>query len=191
PPGRHGQAQVLLGIIRLLAARQRGNLPAVTDEAQRLQAMAGPPEAAQPALGEELHALALISIGYAQNWTARLDQTGHLEQGIALARGIGRPYLEFTGLACQVVSGFVMSFERTAEHCRQAIELARRHGWADEPPAATPYGMLGAVLAWQGQPEEAEPWVQRAERTVRAEAEPAAGVGGHYVRRVLELAHGR
>jgi LuxR family maltose regulon positive regulatory protein len=190
PPGRQGQAQLLLGIIRLLAARQRGNLPAVADEAQRLQAMAGAPDAAQPALGQELRALALISLGYAQNWTARLDQAEHLEQGIALARRIGRPYLEFTGLACQVVSGFVMSFERTAEHCRQAIEVAERHGWADEPPAAAAYGMLGAMLAWQGRTAEAEPWVQRAERTVRAEAEPAAGVGVHDVRGVLELARG-
>src|SRR5499427_5755924 len=153
--------------------------------------MVGALGATRAALGEELRALALISLGYAQNWTARLGLAEHLEQGIALARRIGRPYLEFTGLACQVVSGFVMSFERTAEHCRQAIELARRHGWADEPPAATAYGMLGAVLAWQGQLEEAEPWVQRAERTVRAEAEPVAGVAVHYLRGVLELAHGR
>jgi LuxR family transcriptional regulator, maltose regulon positive regulatory protein len=191
PDARRGQAQLLLGIIRLLVARQRGNLPAVADEAQRLQAMAGAPEAAQPVLGGELRALALISLGYAQGWTARLDQAEHLEQGIALARRIGRPYLEFTGLAYQVVSEFLMSFGRTAEHCRQAVELARRHGWADEPPAGTAYLMLGAVLAWQGQPEEAEPWVQRAERTIRAEAEPAAGVGVHHVRGVLELAHGR
>src|SRR5215467_7329604 len=75
--------------------------------------------------------------------------------------------------------------------CRQAIEVAEKNGWADEPPAATAYGMLGAVLAWQGRAAEAEPWVQRAERTVRAEAEPAAGAGVHYVRGVLELAHGR
>ena len=51
--------------------------------------------------------------------------------------------------------------------------------------------ILGAVLAWQGRPEEAEPWVQRAERTVRAEAEPAAGLAVHYVRGLLELARGR
>ena len=118
----------------------------MTDEAQRLRVMAEAPGAAQAGLGEELRALALISLGYALNWTVRPDQAEHLEQGIALARRIGRPYLEFTGLACQVVSGFVMSFERTAEHCRQAVELARRHGWADEPPAATAFGMLGAVL---------------------------------------------
>ena len=53
------------------------------------------------------------------------------------------------------------------------------------------YMVLGLVLAWQGRPEEAEPWVQRAERTVRAEAEPAAGLVVCYARGVLELARGR
>jgi DNA-binding CsgD family transcriptional regulator len=33
----------------------------------------------------------------------------------------------------------------------------------------------GAVLEWQGRLDEAEPWIQRAERSVPAEAEPAAG----------------
>jgi LuxR family maltose regulon positive regulatory protein len=47
------------------------------------------------------------------------------------------------------------------------------------------------VLAWQGQPEEAEPWVQRAERTVTAETEPAAAVAVCYIRGALELGRGR
>ena len=67
---RRAQARLLLGIVRLLVARQRGNLPAEALQAQRLRAMAGGPEAAQAALGEELRALALISLGYAQGWTA-------------------------------------------------------------------------------------------------------------------------
>ena len=83
------------------------------------------------------------------------------------------------------------SFARAAERSRQAIELAERHGWTDEPAAGIAYVILGAALAWQGRPEEAEPWLQRAERTVRAEAEPAAGVAVHYVRGLLELARGR
>src|SRR5258705_6832621 len=49
---------------------------------------------------------------------------------------------------------------------------------------------LGSVLAWQGRPEEAEPWVQHAERTIRAEAEPAAALGVRHLRGVLELARG-
>jgi LuxR family transcriptional regulator, maltose regulon positive regulatory protein len=99
PDGRAGQAQLLLGIVRLLLARQRGDPPAVAEEAQRLQAMAEAPEAAQPGLGEELRALALISLGSIEFWVARFEEAErHVEQGIALARRIGRPYLEFTGL---------------------------------------------------------------------------------------------
>jgi LuxR family maltose regulon positive regulatory protein len=40
-------------------------------------------------------------------------------------------------------------------------------------------------------PGEAEPWVQRAERVLRAETEPAAVLGMHRARGVLELARGR
>jgi len=51
PDGRQGQTQLLLGIVRLLLARQRGNRPAVAEQAQRLQAMTEAPQAAQPGLG--------------------------------------------------------------------------------------------------------------------------------------------
>ena len=47
PGGRGAGAQVLLGIIRLLVARHRGNPPAVAEEARRLQATAEAPEAAR------------------------------------------------------------------------------------------------------------------------------------------------
>ena len=50
---------------------------------------------------------------------------------------------------------------------------------------------LGAALAWQGRLDEAEAWVQRAERTIRAEANPAVAMGGQYVRGQLELGRGR
>src|SRR5262245_25240026 len=63
PEGRRGQAQLLVGMVRLLLARQRGNRPVVAEEAGRLQAAAEAPEAARPGLGEELRALALISLG--------------------------------------------------------------------------------------------------------------------------------
>ena len=53
---RRGQFQVLLGVMRLLHARQRGNLPKVAKEAQRLQALAEAPLAAQLGLGEEMRA---------------------------------------------------------------------------------------------------------------------------------------
>ncbi len=192
PADRRGQFQVLLGVVRLLHARQRGNPQAVAEEAQRLQAAAEAPEAAQPGLGQDLRALALTSLGGTEVWTTRFEEAErHLEQGVALARRIGRPYLEFSGLAYLAEVEIYRSFARAAERSRQAIELARRHGWTDEPAAGIAYVTLGSVLAWQGRPEEAEPWIQRAERTVRADAEPAAGQAVHYVRGRLELVRGR
>src|SRR5262249_26238290 len=85
PEGRRGQARLLVGMVRLLLARQRGNRPVVAEEAGLLQAAAEAPEAAQPVLGEELRALALISLGSAEYWAARFeDAERYLGQGVAL-----------------------------------------------------------------------------------------------------------
>jgi len=192
PAGRHGQVQLLLGVVGLLLARQRGNLPTVIEEAGRLQAMAEAPETAPPGLGEDLRALALTSLGIAEYGAVRFEEAKpHLEQGVALAHRIGRPYLEFTGRAYQAAIEVSRSFTRAAERSRRAVELAERHGWTDDPAAGIAYQTLGGALIGQGRLEEAEPWVQRAERTVRPEADPAAGVRVHSVRGLLELARGR
>src|SRR5215472_5280175 len=191
PDARRAQAHLVLGITRLVLARQRWNLQAVAEEARQLQAMTEAPDAGQPRLGAQLRTLALISLGTTEYWAAGEDPERHLEMGVALARRIGRPFLEFTGLAYQAAAGIYQSFTRAAERGRQAIELAERHGWADEPAAGLAYVILGAMLAWQMRPGEAGPWVQRAERVLRAETEPAAVLGMHRARGVLELARGR
>src|SRR5262249_52805346 len=77
------------------------------------------------------------------------------------------------------------------EHGRQAAELADQHGWTDEPGAGFANVIVGAVLVWQARLEEAEPWIQRAERTVRTEAEPAVGLAIHHRRGGLGPARGR
>jgi LuxR family maltose regulon positive regulatory protein len=192
PTSRREQLQVLLGVVGMLLARQHGDLPAVTEEARRLRDMTEAQDAALPGLGEELRALALVNLGTAEAWAARLEEAErHLEQGVALAHRIGRSYLEFTGRAHQAAVEIIRSTARAAERGRQAIALAELHGWTDEPAAGTAYIMLGGALVWQGRPEEAEPWVLRAERTVRAEAEPAEAMAVYYVRGLLELARGR
>jgi LuxR family transcriptional regulator, maltose regulon positive regulatory protein len=188
------RGQVLLGLVRLQLARQRGNPRAVLEEAQRLRSTAEAPETAQSGLGEDLRALALTSLwlGITEIWTTGFEEAErHLEEGVALARRIGRPYLEFSGLACLAEVALYRSFVRAAERGRQAVELARGHGWTGEPAVGTAYMAVGAALTWQGRLEEAEPWIQRAERTVRAETEPATRQTVHYVRGMLELARGR
>jgi LuxR family transcriptional regulator, maltose regulon positive regulatory protein len=205
PEGRRGQAQVLLGVVQLLLARRHGNLPAVAEQAQQLQALAEVPDvaremalydlapAARAGLGDELRAFALVKIGDIETWAGRLDQAeSHLEQGVALARRIGRPYLEFMGLVYRAeVELNRPFFPRAAARARQAIDLAERHGWSDDPDACNAFMTLGVALAWQGRLDEAEAWVQRAERTIRAEANPAVAMGSQYVRGQFELGRGR
>ena len=192
PDARRAQAQLLLGIVRLLVVRQRGDLPTVAEEVRRLEALAEAPDATQPALSQDLRALALISLGITEVWTGRFREAErHLERGVALARRIGRPFLEFTGLAHLAAVDMFRSYARAAERSRQAIELAERHGWASDPAAGTACMVLGTMLTWQGRLDEAEPWVQRAERTLTAEAQPATGHVIRYLRGLLELARGR
>jgi LuxR family maltose regulon positive regulatory protein len=193
PAARRARVQLLLGVVGLLIARQRGNLPEVAEAAHRLQAMAGAPDAVLHGLGEQVRALALITLGVAEYWAARFDQAEpHLEQGVALARRIGRPYLEFTGLAHQAGIEALRSHARAAERGRQAVGLALRHGWTDEPVADTAYQILANVLAWQGLPEEAEGWLRRAERALASlgKTESATGAGVYYVHGLVELTRG-
>jgi LuxR family maltose regulon positive regulatory protein len=192
PEGRRGHAQVLLGVVRMLVARQRGNQRARDEEAQRLLAAAEALEGARPGLGDELRALALVEIGNSETWAGRLDQAeSHLEQGLALARRIARPYLEFMALVFRAEIELSRCFPRAEELSRQAIGLAERHGWLDDLFAGFAAMTLGSALAWQGRLAEAEPWVQRAERIFRVEANPAAAMGSQYVRGQFELARGQ
>src|SRR5260370_1203406 len=65
------------------------------------------------------------------------------------------------------------------------------HGGATQPVVGVAYLAVGAALIWRGRLEEAERWLQREERTLRAEGEPAAGLLLYHVRAELELARGR
>jgi LuxR family transcriptional regulator, maltose regulon positive regulatory protein len=194
PPERRSQLDVLFSMVRLLLARQRMNLPAAAEEAQRLRVVADAPATVPVGLGEELRALALVNLGITEYWGGRLAEAEpHLEQGITLARRISRPYLEFLGLAHRTSITSVRSspYALAEERARQTIELARRHGWTDEPAVGIAYIALAAGLIWRQQLEEAADWVRRAERTLRAEADPMTAMAIRYVRALLELARGR
>ena len=193
PADRRGRLQVLLSVLRLFLARRLSDFPVVVEEAQRLLALMKTAEAAQLGLGEDLRAVALISLGIAEIWTLQFeDAERHLEQGVDLARQIGRPYLELHGLAHGAHAMLLFRPDASrAEWSRQATELAERHGWGEESLAGMAYAQLGIVMLYQGRLDEAEPWLERAERTLRAEAEPVAGMSLRYARAVLELARGR
>jgi LuxR family maltose regulon positive regulatory protein len=185
--GRRGHLQIVLGMQRLILARLRGDLPVAIEEARRLLTPAGTPGRA-----EELRAMALLSLGTTEWRTGRLEEAEqHLEQARTLAVRVGRPYLEFASLVHWARAVTARSFALVTQFSTEAIELAARHGWTDDPLTGDAYLVLGAALIWRGRLQEAEPWIQRAERAVRAEAEPGAALGLHYVRAHFELARGR
>jgi LuxR family maltose regulon positive regulatory protein len=85
----------------------------------------------------------------------------------------------------------IRSYALGKERSAQAIELARRHGWSDEPIALIPYIVLASTLVWQGRLEEAEPWLEHAERVVQTDTEPPVAMMLYLARGLLETARGR
>jgi LuxR family maltose regulon positive regulatory protein len=193
PDGLRGLFEVLLGSTRILIARWRGDLPTVTDEARRLQALAEGPEAVELGLGEDLlSAVATQGLGITETWAGRSQEARrNLERSIALARQARQPNHEYGSLVHLAVAEMDQSFAQAAQRSRQAIDLAERHGWTDWSGDGVSFSVLADILAWQGRPAEAQPWVLRAERAKTAYAEPAARLAILCVRGRVELALGR
>jgi LuxR family transcriptional regulator, maltose regulon positive regulatory protein len=199
PADRRRRVQIMLAVLRLFLARRLVDFPVVAEEAQRLLALTETADAAQlvngavEVGGEDLRAAALISLGIAEMWALKFeDGDRHLQRGMVLARQIGRPYLELTGLAHGAHAMLLFRPDASqAERSWQAIELAERHGWGEEPLAGMAYAQVGFVLLYHGRLDDAEPWLERAERTLRTEVEPAAGMSLRHARALLELARGR
>src|SRR6202043_2832733 len=82
------------------------------------------------AMGSELRGVVLMNLGIVETWSGRLaDAERHLSEGAALARTIGRPYLE---VACRAHQGFpskLVSVATARERGRQALALAERYGF--------------------------------------------------------------
>jgi LuxR family transcriptional regulator, maltose regulon positive regulatory protein len=191
PPGRRHHAEVLFGVVRMLADGRGGDLPARNEAAQGLLAAADVLEGGQAGLGEELRALALGQIGDSETWAGHFDQSEtHLEQALELARRARRPYLELTALVYRAELELSRRFGRAEELAGLAIGLAEQHGWTDDLFTGFAAMTLGSAVAWQGRLGEAEPWIERALRIFAVEASPAA-MGGHYVSGQFELGRGR
>jgi LuxR family transcriptional regulator, maltose regulon positive regulatory protein len=183
--------EIELAVVRLAVARHRGNLPAVIDRAQPLLSIANASGASEP-LGEDYKAIALITLGVAEMWTAHHeDADSHLEQGIRLARLAQRPFLELRGLAHAAFVSTVTSLELAIARSREAITLAASLGWEDEPATAIADAVLAAALVWRGRLDEALDPLERTERNLRSSSEPATAVQVHVARGMLELARGR
>ncbi|MBS2532681.1 hypothetical protein KGQ20_07835 [Catenulispora sp. NF23] len=191
PADRRTHFEAMCTVLRLRIARRRGNLPTVAEQAQRLLTVVETADAQRLGIGDGLQALALISLGSAEISALRIGGANrHLEQGIDLARRIGRPYLELAGLVHEAQLVVASSYTAGADLSLRAIELAKRHGWNDKPVTAVAHTVHAAALVAQGHTTEAEFWINQARRTLRPQENPVAAFKLHYVHARIQLARG-
>ena len=100
-----------------------------------------------------------MNFGIAELWSLALDDARrHLEEALALARRIGRPYLEIGCLGhlalAAVVSGAPVSVG--LQLSEEAVAIAEEHGWATNRIVAPAFAAGAAALAWLGRFDEAE-----------------------------------
>jgi LuxR family transcriptional regulator, maltose regulon positive regulatory protein len=192
PAERRGRLEMLLSMARLRLAGERVDPRTVAEEADRLLVLDEHAAAGLNGLGADLRPGILVNLGTAETWAGRLaDADRHLEQGVALSRRFGQPYMEFSGLAYAARVATFRSLTLAEQRSREAVELAERHGWVEDQKAAFACTMLGAALTGQGRLAEAGPWLDRAWKTLRAEARAPIEINLRYASGLLEMARGR
>jgi len=173
PPERRQRLRMAVASVDLLSARLRGHFDSIFEQAGALLRSDDDQTGAGAALGSDLKAVALLNLGVSEAWSLRLaDSERHLLEGAALARRIGRPYLQ---VACLAHLGFAAtshSFAVARQRCEEAITVAAGHGWDSEPVTAPALAALANALIWTGQFDLAEQWLERARSATEAEGEP-------------------
>ena len=190
-PARQHRLQMAVASVDLLSARLRGHFDGIFEQAGALLGPDGGQTSADAGLSSDLKAVALLNLGVTEAWSLRLaDSERHLLEGAALARRIGRPYLE---VACLAQLGFAAtshSFAVARQRCEEAIALAARHGWDAEPVTAPALATLANALIWTGQFDLADHWLDRARRATQADGEPGIRLLVCLTSAILQAARG-
>lgn len=168
-PDQQYRLRMAVACLDLLSARLRGHFVSVLEQVDALPAPAAGQSTADVALGNDLQAIALLNLGVTEAWSLRLAESEKsLLEGAALARDIGRPYLE---VACLAHLGFAatgQSYALAQQHCENAIAQAARHGWDAEPVIAPAQATLAGILVSAGQFDSGEKWLERAKHATEA-----------------------
>jgi len=192
PPDRQRRLRVAIASLHLSLARRRGNLAGVVEQARFLASPVTGQSDADIALDNDLRAVALMNLGTMEAWSLALsDAEGHLREGAALARQIGRPYLEVGCLAQLAFASKIHSFATTQRRCREAIALADRYGWGADSVIAPALVTLAGTMVWTGEFGEAERWLRRTEQALRADIGPGIGLLLHQTAGILHASRGR
>ena len=192
PPDRRRRLRVVLASLQLSLARRRGNLAGVVEQVRFLASPVTGQSDEDIALDSDLRAVALMNLGTVEAWSLALpDAERHLQEGAALARQIGRPYLEVSCLAQLGFASKIQPFATTQRCCREAITLAERHGWGTEPVIAPALVTLAGTMVWLGQLDEAERWLHRSAQALQTDTGPDIRLLLHHTTGILRASRGR
>jgi LuxR family maltose regulon positive regulatory protein len=191
-PDRRYRLRMSIASLDLMSARLRGHFGGVLEQAAALPAPPAGQTSADVALSNDLRALALLNLGVTYAWSMRLaDSERYLLEGAAIARDIGRPYLEVACLAHLGFTAVGRSFALVRQRCEQAIAQAARHGWETQPVIVPAQATLGGILIWTGEFDRGEQWLNQARRTTQAGGEPGIRLLIHLLSASLHAARGR
>jgi LuxR family transcriptional regulator, maltose regulon positive regulatory protein len=186
PDERKRLFELRLASARLWLACQRGDLATAKQAMRSFR----PQTADELARYNDHRASALMNLGIAELWSLHVDDARrNLEEALALARRIGRPYLEIgclghLALAAAVSGSRIPVGLRLGE---EAVTIAEAHGWESHRIVTPAVAAGAAALAWLGRIAEAERWLDRVERpqppAEELEIEPVL----HYARAFVRL----
>jgi LuxR family maltose regulon positive regulatory protein len=168
-PERQRRLRIAVASLQLSLATRRGHLAAVVEQARFLASPVTGQSDEDIALGSDLRAVALMNLGTVEASLGLPDAERHLREGAALARTIGRPYLEVRCLAQLGFASEILPFATIERRCREAIELAERHGWGAEWFIAPALVTLAGTMVWTGEFDEAGRWLQRTARALQTD----------------------
>jgi LuxR family transcriptional regulator, maltose regulon positive regulatory protein len=192
PADRQRRLRMAIAALKLSLARRRGHLAGVIEQAEFLASPVTGPSDEDIALDSDLRAVALMNLGIIEAWSLALpDAERHLREGAVLARRIGRPYLEVACLAQLGFASKIRPFATTRRRCREAIALADRHGWGADPIVAPALVTLAANLAWTGEFDEGDRWLQRTTRALQTDSGPGIRLLVHIASGMLQAGRGR
>jgi LuxR family transcriptional regulator, maltose regulon positive regulatory protein len=187
PPLRRRRLAVAIASLRLALARRSGQFTEVMEQVNLLDASTA--DESSHHAGSELRGVALMNLGIVETWSRRFDDAErHLSEGSALAKAIGRPYLEVACRAHQIFPTTLVSLASARERGRQTVVLAERYGLGDRPILAPALGAVAFWATWMGEFDEGESALRRAWEVAQPQIDPAAAVLLHMVSGQLHAA---
>ena len=190
--GRERHRAVMLALVRLELARRRGDLDAALHEVDPLLRTARGGVDDRAGSEQRREGDRVDEPRHRRAWAFRLDDAArHLEQGLALARLIDRPYVQIGCLAHLGLDAARTSLARARLRCEEAIAIADAHGWVTDPIACVALATMALTDTAQGRFEQGRHRLDQAERTVRADLDPATALLLRFVRGESHIGEGR